>query len=183
MNGNKREFYCLEENLKNSWIFINSRKLPHTEWRIAKISRSMKKLSCCTKTPNEDWHKQKNLLIGMQDLTPNKLFGCTATSSNTREKPRNKKSKKKKVLNLKKLLQSVHKMGDVTAGTDWQAPIGVPALWDAKLWLINTLATPSMLALLELVLVVNKVWGRYWLVLFLAKLLFFTTIASELAVS
>ena len=142
-----------------------------------------KKLSCCTKTPNEDWHKQKNLLIGMQDLTPNKLFGCTATSSNTREKPRNKKSKKKKVLNLKKLLQSVHKMGDVTAGTDWQAPIGVAALWDAKLWLINTLATPSMLALLGLVLVVNKVWGWYWLVLFLAKLLFFTTIASELAVS
>ena len=55
----------------------------------------MKKLSCCTKTPNEDWHKQKNLLIGMQDLTPNKLFGCTATSSNMRKSKKQEPKKKK----------------------------------------------------------------------------------------
>ena len=64
MTGNKREFYCLEENLKNSWIFINSCG------------------SCPTpsdgsqKYPDlqNEQRRKNSLLIGMQDLTPNKLF-------------------------------------------------------------------------------------------------------------
>ena len=36
----------------------------------------------------------------------------------------------------RKVLQSVHKMDDVTVGTDWHSPIG--ALWVTKLWLINS---------------------------------------------
>ena len=68
MNGNKREFYCLEENLKILHEYSLIRGSCHTP-----SDGSQKYPDLCTKkvsVRNED-----SVLIGMQDLTANKLFG------------------------------------------------------------------------------------------------------------
>ena len=72
MNGNKREFYCLERNLKFHEYSLIRGSCHTPSDGSQKYPESMNKKLSATNT---------RMLIGMQDLTPNNLFGCTATSS------------------------------------------------------------------------------------------------------